>query len=129
MKGRRVAREAQIQPSETSMKLAILSGTIASAHVRHIRSIQAERHSQVTSSEMEKSRMNLNRTKVAIQALWNHIRPSAMLVQAEDTHTEPRPIVIAAYHLVFLSRLSWRRTKTGAMAVTISATAEIALSM
>lgn len=45
------------------------------------------------------------------------------------TYTDPRPMVIAAYHFVFLSRLSWRRTKTGAIAVTISVQAEIALRM
>jgi len=74
--GRSVAREAQMQPSETSMKLQMLSGTMVSADCARASSVNAgvsagfcNRCLQVRSSEIEKSRMYLKRTKVAIQAL------------------------------------------------------------
>lgn len=94
--GRSVAREAQIQPSETSMKLQILSGTIVSAKcvTRVVSSVGKpcglrDCDLQVRSSEMEKSWMYLNRTKVAMQALLNfvissHASCTRMRVQKND---------------------------------------------
>ena len=76
-RGRKVASEAQMQARETSMKLQMLSGTMESVVLlatcsgvvmRHVRD-----HSHVRSSEMEKSRMYLKRTKVAMQALLTKV--------------------------------------------------------
>lgn len=72
-RGRRVAREAQMQARETSMKLQMLRGTIVSvacqsgAKDRRLGREVVNLH--VKSSEMEKSRMYLKRTRVAMQAL------------------------------------------------------------
>jgi hypothetical protein len=68
-----VAREAQMQARETSMKLQMLRGTIVSvacqsgAKDRRLGREVVDIH--VKSSEIEKSRMYLKRTRVAMQAL------------------------------------------------------------
>lgn len=82
IKGRSVAKEAQMHPSETSMKLQMLRGiivsvsAIVSAELFRAGQIDKTRSSShhcgdlhVKSSEREKSRTYLKRTRVAMQAL------------------------------------------------------------